>query len=343
MHCRSCHFIAIAAVLSLLVTVFSQAAPPAITGLTGQTSFTSQDQEKITDYAGFWCDALARSKPEEVSRIRRKLLAPVHLSSTPFKMLYSNTLIPCLRDIVDQDSAHRAINAIIVLQMLGTDKALDTVTDHCNKLDEPKMHIRLRAVVACGVLMNAESVSPNKISNSIRALKSAIEAEDDGLVIRRQLEALHSVQNDQAPGAREKLAEALGVLAERLNDQNLPPTDQLQAIESILPDLLRTYITLSSSERVSLGKVLAEPFVQILQLPFDQWDQAQKNTRLKILYESIIQPTEQILKRIDQAVRPRGSAPNTQLKEAWTGGTKDRYDRDLKQWSNLVTQRDYRP
>lgn len=343
MHCRSCHFIAIAAVLSLLVTVLSQAEPPAITGLTGQTSFTPQDQEKITDYASYWCDELARSESAEVSKIRRKLLTPVHLSSTPFKMLYSNALVPCLRGIVDQDSAHRAINAIIVLQMLGTDKALDTVVDHCNKIDEPKMHIRLRAVVACGVLMNAESVSPNKVSNAIRALKSAVEEEDDGLVIRRQLEALNSVQNDLASGARTKLAEALGVLADRLKDQNPPPTDQLQAIKSVLPDLLRAYITLPSSERVSLGKVLADPFVQIMQLPFDQWDQAQDKEKLKTLYESIIQPTEQILKRIDQAVRPGGTVPDTHLRDAWIGGTKDRYDQDLKQWSDIVAQRDYRP
>ena len=342
MLCRSCQFIAIAAVLTLLMSVQSQATPPTITGLTGQNSFTAEDREKITEYGQYWCELLAQSDPSEISRIRRKLLTPIHLSSTPFKIQYSNTIVPLLNEMLDQDSAHRAINAIIVLQMLGTDRALDAVVDHCNKQDEPKMHIRLRAVVACGFLMNAESVSPNKISNTIRELKSAIEAEDDGLVIRRQLEALHSVQNDQAPSARSKLAEALSVLAERLGNQNPPAEDQLQAIKSILPDLLRSYITLSSAERVSLGKELANPLVMILQLSFNQWDQAQEKSQLKSLYENIIQPTEQILKRIDQAVRPGGSAPSTRLMEAWTGSTKDRYDRDLKQWSSVVTQREYR-
>ncbi|UCD74758.1 MAG: hypothetical protein JSV91_13340 [Phycisphaerales bacterium] len=328
-------------VIAWVLACTAAAAPPAVNNFTGQTSFTPQEQDDIAAYVQYWCDEMTstgENAPSGVSAARRRLLEPIRLSTTEFRLVYSNAITPLLRDAVAGENQHIAVNALTVLQELGTDRALDVVQDFCSRSDEPRMPIRLTATRACGKLMNGRNVSATRVRAALRTIRGAVEEEEDGIVLRRQLEALLGVRGPEAAEARSRVAQALEAVLDRFDNRPEPPeADMLRAIDSVLPDLRHAYLNLPGADQTSLGRELAGPLVKALGLAQGQWEEAHKNPeKLKRLYARIILVSEQILKQIDPRVRPGQQTPTTALHRAWQDANKDRYEADWRRWRSVV-------
>lgn len=332
----------------VLVCASALAAPPAITGLTGQTSFSAGDQADIQAYAEYWCEMMTNPGEDtlaEVSTARRRLVEPIRLSTTQFRIGYSSALVPLLEQIVKADNQYAAVNALTVLQELGTDRALEALIPFCDRATEKRMPIRLTASRACRRLFNADDVNSIRVKGALSSLVIAAEHEDDGLVLRRQLEALLSVGT---PEARESLADALGIVLKRLDQASTPPDPQtVAALDSLLPKLRHTYLNLPGPQQQVFGRQLAGPLVDTLGLAQAQWekareDQPQNQVQLQSLYASIVLVSEQILKRIDPRVRPSEQAPDTDLHQAWQDSDRERFEADWRRWKSVVRTPGYR-
>ena len=325
-------------VIAWFLACSAAATPPSVNNLTGLTSFAQQQLQDIADYTQYWFDEMTSTEEGAaagVAAARRRLLEPARLSTTEFRLEYSNALVPLLEKAVAGDNQHWAVNALTVLQELSTDRALMAAIHFCDKSNEQRMPIRLMATRVCRKLMTGRNVSATRIRTALRALVTAVEAEDDGIVLRRQLEALLSVNDLEA---RSRLAEALNVVVGRFNDESeVPKTDMLRAIDSVLPDLRHAYLNLRGPEQTELGRELAGPLVTTLGLAQAQWDRAHKEPeKLKELYSRIILISEQILKQIDPRVRPGAQTPTTTLHETWVNADKDRFDADFRRWRSVV-------
>ena len=189
-------------VIAWFLACSAAATPPTVNNLTGLTSFTQQQRQDIADYTQYWFDALTSVEEGAVAGVaaaRRRLLEPARLSTTEFRLEYSNALVPRLESAVAGDNQHCAVNALTVLQELGTDRALMAAIHFCDKSNEKRMSIRLMASRVCRKLMTGRNVSATRVRTALRALVTAVEAEDDGIVLRRQLEALLSVNDIESP------------------------------------------------------------------------------------------------------------------------------------------------
>ena len=331
-----------ALVVLILGVVVSTALgdPRPIAGLVGQSSLTPQQRDQIRTYGDFYCNQLATGEIPAVERAKRQLSDPMRapMVTREFRQTYSRVLTPRLRGVVEGDNPHAAVNAMQLLGFLGTPAALNVVKDHIDSKDEDRFEIRLWAARAFKLAAEAGRLQADDLNPLLRQLGAACRSETEPSVLRRQFEAIASVDSSVA---RDALLSAVGNKLDELQRQTEPSL----LMEAIYPALVRLrdqYLNprLGAADQKVFGKNVAHRLCKVFEVGLAHWDkiQSDEQTRTEIgrSYRGAIRVAESFLKTIDRTVR-RAEPPPTQLGAAWENVDKSRFEAGHEDWHAVLT------
>ncbi len=201
-----------AAFVAFILGVVVSAAlgdPRPITGLVGQSDLTPQQRDQIRTYAEFYCNELATGDIPAAERAKRQLLDPMRAPRVTgeFRQAYSRVLTPRLGEVIDGDNPHAAVNAMQLVGFLGTPAAMDVLKDHIDSKDENRFEVRLWAAKAFRMAAEAGRLEADDLNPLLRRYGAACRSETNPSVLRRQFEAIASVDSAIA---REVLLSAVG-------------------------------------------------------------------------------------------------------------------------------------
>ncbi len=318
--------------------------PRPITGLVGQSALTPQHRDQIRTYAEFYCNQLATGDIPAVERAKRQLLDPLRAPRVTgdFRSAYSKGLMPGLAGVIDGDNPHAAVNAMQIVGFLGTPAALDVLKDHIDSKDEDCFEIRLWAAKAFRMAAEAARLDADDLNPLLRQLGAACRSETDPSVLRRQFEAIASVDSSIA---RQVLLSAVGKKLDELQRQT-EPSRLMEAIYPALVLLRNQYLDqrLGAADQKVFGKDVANLLCKVFEVGLAHWDKVQSDeqTRTEIgrSYRGAIRVAESFLKTIDRTMRA-AEPPRTQLVTAWENVNKSRFEAEHQDWRAVLTAPPY--
>ncbi len=203
---RSAAFVAF--ILCVVVSV-ALGDPRPITGLVGQSALSPQQADQIQTYAEFYCNQLGTGDVLAAERAKRQLLDPMRAPRVTgeFRQAYSKVLTPRLAGVIDGDNPHAAVNAMQLVGFLGTPTAMVVLKDHIDSKDENRFEVRLWAAKAFRMAAEAGRLEADDLNPLLRRYGAACRSETNPSVLRRQFEAIASVDSAIA---REVLLSAVG-------------------------------------------------------------------------------------------------------------------------------------
>ena len=298
-----------------------------------------QELAQVENWAEYWCRRLDSDDPQAVENARDEVLRPLTSLLRPsdlFRFQYSKVALPHLKNAIASPHPHAAVNAMIVLPLLGSDRALQLLLEHCDQRNEPRRYVRQRAAAGAKAMLNPRrpfNLRQAAVRNAVRELRDAARNEPDWLILRHQFEAMAEV-ND--PGARGHLVNALEAVVERVALVNGEPSALIEAVYSAVYRLRNRFVTLSLDEQQELGRKLAPVLDRVCEVARIHWNVAQDDPEAKKTYGGAIKVCEEFLKIIHQQMRADRSAPRTQLKRHWDDRNKPRFEVDKQQWSDII-------
>lgn len=329
---------------------------PTLPGLDVLTApqLSPQQISRICEYGSFWTTRLAAkdATPEAVEEARAELIRPLNAPqvANDFRFQYSKCVVPELQPVIRDGHPHAAVNAILVVSHLGSDRAANLLLDHGDLLTEPRWQIRARAAAGCRLLLQSGSLPANKIVDAARRLRDATGRETDNLVLQRQFEAIDAADvAGMEPGDREQarkaLLEAFQSVVDRIAKNNNPHPNPLLGAVSRAVLLLRDSKFLNNAvpiaERDALGKTVAPNLVRIIALVGSRWEEGHGDAELDKLGRETIGACEGFLRIIDERVRGKGRAPQSSLQQSWAGNQRDAFESDLRTWQDVTSQPPY--
>ena len=311
--------------------------PRPITGLVGQSSLTPQQRDQIRTYAEFYGNQLATGDIPAVEHAKRQLLDPMRAPRVTgeFRSAYSKVLTPGLAGVIAGDNPHAAVNAMQLLGFLGTPAALDVLKDHIDSKDEDCFEIRLWAAKAFRMAAEAGRLKADDLNPLLRQLGAACRSETNPLVLRRQFEAIASVDSSIA---RDVLLSAVGKKLDELQGQ-ADPSRLMEAIYPALVHLRDQYLRLDRNEQATFGAKIAPQLSKVFGVGSTHWDKAHRE-EVGCSYRGAIRVAESFLKTIDRTVRA-AEPPPTQLVTAWENGDKPRFEAGHQDWLDILTSPPY--
>jgi hypothetical protein len=346
---------AVAASLTLLPASWAVAQTPgSISGLSAKSSLTPDEKTKINSYATWWTEQLHDSAGDQdtLRKARRQLRTPLRSASPIFRNEYSRALLPELERIIDGSEIHLAVNGIILLAELETDRALSELLDRCS-IDEQRWQIRLRAASGCRMLIERSDLAenqPKKITSAARRLRTIVRDEDNPLVLRHTLQALLAADHEDLAenyqnAVRGYIVEALNQIADRAKAtvEAAAAKDQLDAIIETLNGLRTHVLTMPPNAQGGYGKKLAPALAALLDVASTHWQDMQADDQIRRQCGSLITICESMLERLDPVVRPTPPIPRptTNMRKAWDERDRDRYNSDLNSWTRILDQPPY--
>lgn len=328
--------------LAVGIASLAWGGPPAIgSGLPGAANLTPQQRSNIREYASFWCDQLASSGQDDVAKVRQNLVEPFRAPRVRdlFRYEYAQAALPQLQEIISGDNPLTAVNAMLVVGFLGTERALETIVDHCDIEDEPRFHVRLWAAKALVIAVEQESIAERDVNRALRRFGHAAGREEKWLILRRQFQALASVNG---PVSREVQLSVLGDTADRMMQSGNIPCELMQAVYPALKRMRDDLIVLGRNEQQSFGRVLAPVLCDICSVAQAHWDNAQDDLVAKIAYGGAVQISESMLQLIDPELRPGQRAPKTALGRAWKDRDEPRFSADHDKWQSIISKPPYK-
>ena len=318
--------------------------PPPVNGLVGKDQLSPQDRVEVRTYTDFYCNQLAAGDIQAAERAKRQLLDPLRspVISGDFHLEYSKVLVGNLAAVIDGDKPHAAVNAMLLIGFLGTDRALDVIKDHLDSKDENRFEMRLWAAKAFGMAAEAGQLDANDLNPLLRQFEIACRNETEPSVLLRQFEAIASVNSAVA---RSVLLGAIGEKLDVLQAQP-QPSRQMDAIYPALVRLRGHYLSpiLNKADQLAFGKDIASLLYKVFEVGSAHWDtiQADENTRKEFgrSYKGAIGVAESLLKTIDRRVRA-AEPPRTQLITAWEDVDKPRFDAEHRNWADVLSRPPY--
>lgn len=325
--------VCLAAPLSPILT--AQAVPPRISNLADSVRLSDREKQEIAQYAEYWVKGLSAQGADEVDDAAGKLTEPLRAIqvSDVFRLEYAQTLVPHLDDVIDEGHPHAAVNAMQIVALLGTPNALDLITSHASVANEQNSSIRLWSAKAFPLAVQQGIVDDIEINRALRAFGQAAGQEDRWLVLRRQFEAIASVESTVS---RDVLVGALDATAVRMEGQP-GPSDLMQATYPALLLLRNEYLELKPPDQKAIGTSLAPVLSSLCNVAQKHWDSAQEDARASRSYRGTVQVSENLLIMIDANVRPRQAGPRTGLGPAWDQRDRRRFEDDNNKWHEVVS------
>ena len=326
--------------LALGAVVFSALGdPPPVNGLVGQASLSPQDRVQVRTYTDFYCKQLAAGDVQAADEAKQQLLDPLRspVISGNFRLEYSKVLAANLAGVIGGNKPHAAVNAMQLLGSLGTDQALDVINDHIDTQQESHFEIRLWAAKAFQMVAESDRLDADDLNPLLRQLVIACRNETEPLVLRRQFEAIASVDSQVA---RDVLLGAIGKKLDELQAQP-QPSRHMEAIYPALYRLRGQYLnpTLPAADQKAFGKDIASLLYKVFEVGAAHWNtiQADEKTRKEFgsNYKGAIGLAESFLKTVDRKIRA-AEPPRTQLRSAWENADKPRFDAEHRYWGNVL-------
>ncbi len=327
------------AALSLAASV--HAAPPTrINHLIDKQDLSERDRNNIRRYAEFWSDRLGEAEgPAEVDEARAKLVDPLRAVRVGdiFRLEYSKSVLPLLGKTAEQATPHAAVNALQIVALLGTPGSLEIILSHASVKDEKRFSVRLWAAKSFPVAVKQNVLHANDIDRALRDLSDAASLEPSWLVLRRQFEAIASVDSALSRNLQVKVLKAA---MESMKGQE-GPSDIMEATYTALMLIRNEYLALPPADKETVGKALAPVLCDLCTVAAAHWDSAQEDDAARKSYGGAVLVSENLLKLIDARVRPQQPGPRTELGPAWRNREKGRFDSDHAKWRSLLERPPY--
>ena len=333
-----------ALLILLLVATTSTAGagpPHPISNLAASATINAAQQARIREYAEYWCDQLAEASPEGVAKVRGKLLEPLRALRVGdvFRWEYAKACLPRLEPLIAGDNPHAAVNGMQVVATLATERAVELIIRRCDVEVEERAGARLTAAKCFPIAVRQKTLTDNDINRALRNLGHAAAREHDWLVLRRQFEAIASVQS---PVSREVQVAVLRTMTQAMAKQQEGPSDLMRATYPALKLVRDQYLRMDDrAEQKPFGKVLAPVLCDVCTVANDHWDNAQDDPGAKAIYGGAIHITENLLRYIDPELRPGKGAPKTQLGPSWRKRDKPRFETDHSKWRAVLSAPPY--
>lgn len=324
-------------------------SPPRSLGndiVTARSRLTPSQLAQVKTWVDWWSPGVDSGDPETVEKAREDALKPLTGLMVPselFRFEYGRLALPHLKRGIASDTAHAAVNAMIVLPQLGTSAALYEILEHCDRDDDDRTHIRLRAAKGCKSMLERArdfSLEPKVVIRAVRELRESAKKEVECLILHHQFEAMAVVDDAKA---RDYLVDALEVVVQRIDGEGRAPSELVEAVYLAIYRLSRRYVTLPSNEQDELGKRLGPVLGRVCKVARDHWEDAHGDPVAKQTYGGTIRVSEEFLKIIDSVLRDDRTAPRTQLKRHWDAADRPKFDTDRKRWSDILQKPPYRP
>ena len=316
-------------------------------------TLSEKQKQRVGEWADYWSQKLnsGNTDPKSIMDAREKLLDPLRpvnpglTNPTPaFRLEYTVTLLPTLEQLIAGDDPFTAINAIRVLQELGTDQSLRTLR---NLLESPKQHLRQRAALGCELGLRAATSSPplinlneRGINATVRALRAAAIHEKNHLVLRHLFTAIAAVNT---PDAKAELIRAMKAVVERMAADPVAPNRHVEAIHVATLRLRKTFINFNFTvaQRRALGTSLGPVLGDFLAVIRTHWDNSHQEIKDRKMYGAAIQASESLLRIIDTEISGPGKAPQSRLRADWDASRKAPFQAGVDQWNDKVQKAPY--
>ncbi len=319
----------------LMIAPRAESTPPRISDLSDATRLSERDRDEIRESVEYWCARLGSAQADEVDAAQSKLVEPLKAVRVGqiFRLEYSKALVPRLKEVIKGADPHAAVNGMQIAGLLGTPNALEIITDHAGIEDEQRFAIRLWAANAFPLAVRQRVLPENDINKALRRFGQAATQEDNWLVLRRQFEAVASVNNRVS---RDVQVNVLKAIADRM-EKETGPSELMQATYPALVLLRNRFLELRAADQESVGTELAPVLCDLCTVANMHWDSAQADADASSSYRGTVRVSENLLKLIDARVRPRQSGPRTELGPAWIDRDKDRFEADHDKWRQVLT------
>ena len=338
------------------------APPSSITRLSGNSTFTEEQQAAVRSYAEYWTNELAAASDDraEVRAIRQRILSPFSgVSTSPaFRRLYGNAVAAGLEPVLEGDDDHLAVNALIILGKLDTEEALRTLVSYSAAGRRGRTPVlRLTAARSAAETIRHVQVTPismRQITRAARDLADAAREETEPSVLPHQLSAIlaadrRDLDEESRATARQAFADALANVVDRASadpaNGDLERIRLLAATHRALVDVRDHYLRLDPIYQRELGVALSPTLAEILEVGVSHWDAVRAAEDQKELSErlgELFEFTETLLSTIDAIARTGQRAPRTQLAQAWRQGQRDRFEAAVQQWQSVMGGAPYR-
>jgi hypothetical protein len=245
-----------------------------------------------------------------------------------------------------------AVNALRVIERLGTSRALDVLLDHCSRPDEPRWQIRNRAAFGCREILAEAAVPPRQVTGVARRLNAAAREEDRQLVARRLLQAISAAATADYPDdvlaqLREIWAETIVTVVDAVARQT-QATDMLGVLYAEGPAFRDAYIAprLPRDQQKKLGTIVGPALGKALEIASTNADAVRDDRQLKALYGQVIRFCQEFLKVIDLTERGGNARPSTVFDTLWNGdwsnGDPEEFRNGANSWRDILSRPPYR-
>jgi hypothetical protein len=334
-----------------------QAPPqPLPLDLIGQVQLNAEQEKRVCEYVKYYADMLnsSDSKPGEIEKARDELIRPLNqpnaasLVKPAFRGTYARCAVTEMENALNGGDVFRAVNAMLVLAQVGTDRAANALLQHIDPQAQPQWQIRLRAADSLRMLLQGGTLDARKVVEVSRRVREAVDREEDGRVLYRHLSALQAADEAvQQPGdhstIRGLIGESIKAGVKRAVAQPEPSREALVAVGSALVRLREGFTRFSKQEAEGIGAQIGPSLHDLLAYAQAHWDKAQSDPGLTKPMSVIVASSEGLLQYIDNVLPKSRPTPSSDMNNAWKSKDKPKYEQGLSNWQSVVTKPPYKP
>ena len=351
------------AALSLATTCTAQVSvsvggcPPLGTDVTSAVELSEQQVAQVKAFVECWSGVLngEQSTPAEVERARDELARHFNqpggsrLVSPNFRGTFARFAVPEMERALGSNNMYRAINAVIVLSQLGSDRASNLLLLHVDQQNQAAWQIRLRAAEGERLLLTGASLDARKTLDAARKLRDAILREDNGLVLRSQLAALDAADTTaltppDRTTLRSLIGESIASVAQRAAAAAQVSGPMVTAMGSAVGTLRVRITTYAKNEQQSIGAQLGPALGKMLEWARANWDDVKKDPLIDNDMRTFVAAAEGLLQFFDTVlVEGKRPAPTSDMRGAWDAGDKPKFETGVKAWQGVLDKAPYKP
>lgn len=332
------------------------ATPSSLSGLVTKVNLTDAQKEDIKQYADHYLGLLQNGGVDDVMRARTKLIDPMvnamSGSSSLFRAIYANDILPTLEKIIDMDDTYRSVNALQVAGFLGTESTVNLLVEKTNSSAEPTASKRLWAVIALRESITRGDLTSRKISSAARDLARASEEENDWTVLMREFETMSNIA--RSPMEKERGGEELRSLGRRLqlqmvvntidrilNQDEIASAELLQALRPSILDIRQQYIDPQLMDhRREVGLGVAPQLGRVYDVILLHFDALRSNQELLRVAGITLRLSEETLKLIDSDLR-NGTAITADSTAPWANAQRSVIQENRDVWADILSKAPY--
>ena len=308
--------------------------------LSNRPTLSAADIQDISDYVAPRLRRLAGDDPAAIIAARDDLIStfkPSRVSPT-FREEFSRATMDDLKQAVESDKPLTVINAMIVMQFIASEEAMDVFVERANPANEKRNWVRLRAAEGAEVVLASGLVPQSRQLGFVRRLADSAAVETDGWVLRHQLAGLTLLLTDAQ--ARKELIDALDALADRVaTDED--PTAAVQGFRSVMARVAPPFPQLPTPDSRALGTGVAPIIVKFL----DNCAMHISEGHSDRAFASAISDTETMLRIVDLTLQNSNRAPvpgsSPEVTRKWNTGNAEEYTAEVKLWKDITSRPPY--